>query len=85
MNDNQNKHLKNLEKANKAKEFLTKNSHKLDLIVGIVLLVYGVYGYITDDKYFYIPLILSLVSFIMVFVKPVKKFDNYINNKIIKK
>lgn len=76
---------KKLQKINSLKIFLSNHSHKLDYLIAFIFLGIGIYKYINNDTYFYIYLIVSLVSLVMAIWKPVKKFDNYLNKKIIKK
>lgn len=76
---------KDLDKMNKFKDLIVKHSHKLDMIVGVGLIAYSVYGYMTDAKYFWVAGLCGLISFIMAIFKPVKKMDTYMNDKIISK
>jgi hypothetical protein len=76
---------KNLEKMNALKDIMVKHSHKLDLILGVLLIAYSIYGYINDVKYFWVAGLCGLLSFIMAILKPVKKMDTYMNAKIISK
>lgn len=76
---------KNLDKMNNLKDVIVKHSHKLDLIIGVALIVYSVYGYFNDVKYFWVAGLCGLLSFVMAILKPVKKMDTYMNDKIISK
>lgn len=76
---------KKLDKMNNFKDMIVKHSHKLDLIVGIGLITYSVYGYFNDVKYFWVAGLCGLLSFAMALFKPVKKMDTYMNDKIIAK
>lgn len=74
-----------VEKINKFKDLIVNNSHKIDLVIGLCFFIYGIYGYFYNVKYFWIFIIAGIISFIFSFIKPVKLFNNYLNNKIIKK
>ena len=76
---------KNLEKMNSLKDIMVKHSHKLDLILGVLLIAYSIYGYINDVKYFLVAGACGLLSLAMAILKPVKKMDTYMNAKIISK
>lgn len=76
---------KNLEKMNNFKNMIVKHSHKLDLIVGVLLIAYSIYGYFNDVKYFWVAGACGLLSFAMAILKPVKKMDAFMNEKIISK
>lgn len=74
-----------VEKINKLKNFIVNNSHKVDFFIGFSFLIYGIYGYFYNVKYFWIFIIAAIISLIFSFIKPVKLFNNYLNKKIIKK
>lgn len=74
-----------LKKMNSLKVFLSKNSHKLDYLIAVIFLGLGIYKYINNDNLFFVYLIVSVISFTMALWKPVRKFDDYLNKKIIKK
>jgi heme exporter protein D len=76
---------KNLDKMNSLKNIMVKHSHKLDLILGVLLIAYSVYGYLNDAKYFWVAGACGLLSFAMAILKPVKKMDTFMNEKIIAK
>jgi heme exporter protein D len=76
---------KNLEKMNNIKNIMVKHSHKLDLILGVLLIAYSIYGYVNDVKYFWVAGACGLLSLAMAILKPVKKMDTYMNAKIISK
>lgn len=76
---------KNINKMNETKNFIVKNSHKLDLTIGLILLIAGIYKLFYEQDYAILFIIVGLISVIMAIFKPVKKFDNYINQKIIAK
>lgn len=76
---------KNLEKMNSLKDIMVKHSHKLDLILGVLLIAYSIYGYVNDVKYFWVAGACGLLSLAMAILKPVKKMDTYMNAKIISK
>lgn len=76
---------RNLEKMNGLKNIMVKHSHKLDLILGILLIAYSVYGYFNDVKYFWVAGACGLLSLAMAILKPVKKMDSYMNERIIAK
>lgn len=77
--------LDKLQKMNKLKDFMVKHSHKLDLVLGLLLLTYGIYGFYNNIEYNIFFIIAGSISLVMSVVKPVKLFDNYMNKKIIKK
>jgi hypothetical protein len=74
-----------LEKMNGFKNIMVKHSHKIDLIIGLSLLIYAIYGYFNQVEYFWVAGLCGLLSLIMAVFKPVKKFDTYMNEKIITK
>lgn len=74
-----------LKKMNSLKVFLSKHSHKLDYLIAVIFLALGIYKYINNDNLFFVYLIVSVISFAMALWKPVRKFDDYLNKKIIKK
>lgn len=76
---------KNIEKMNSLKNMLVKHSHKIDLLVGILFIIYAVYGYMNNIEYFWVAGLCGLISIGMAIFKPVKKFDTYMNKKIIVK
>lgn len=76
---------KNLEKMNNFKNFMVKHSHKVDLIIGLFLISYAIYGYFYEVKYFWIAGICGLISLALALFKPVKKMDDFMNQKIIAK
>lgn len=77
--------LEKLKKMNKLKDLMVKHSHKLDLVIGLILLAYGIYGHYNNIDYNIFFIIAGSISLIMSVIKPVKLFDNYMNKKIIKK
>jgi len=76
---------KKIEKMNTLKNIIVKHSHKIDLIIGSLLLAYGIYGYYNEIEYSILFVCMGIFSLILAIVKPVKLFDNYMNKKIIKK
>lgn len=76
---------KNLDKMNSLKNIMVKHSHKLDLILGVFLIAYSIYGYFNDTKYFWVAGVCGLLSLAMAILKPVKKMDTFMNEKIITK
>jgi len=76
---------KKLEKMNTVKNAIVRHSHKIDLLIGTALLIYGIYGYLHDIKYSLLVIFMGIFSLLLAIVKPVKLFDNYMNKKIIKK
>lgn len=76
---------KNIEKMNKLKNILVKNSHKLDLILGLILIGLGIHKYINNEKFAIALIIVGIISLILYILKPVKKMDDYMNKKIIAK
>ncbi len=76
---------KNLNKMNNLKNLLVKNAHKIDLLIGILLIGYGSYRYIYNIEYGVVFIICGIISLALSVFKPVKKMDNYMNNKIINK
>lgn len=74
-----------VKKLNKMKLFMVNNSHKIDLIVGISLIIYSIYGYMNNKEYYMIAGICGLVSLIFSYIKPVKYMNNKMEEKFIKK
>lgn len=74
-----------VEKIQNTKNKIVNNSHKIDLVIGILLIIYSVYGYINNHEYFWIAGIAGIISIVMSVIKPAKLLDNYFNKKIIKK
>lgn len=78
--------MSKMEKAQTLKNFLTKHSHKLDYILGLLFVSYGVYGLLSGGEgYYYLSIIAGVISLLMGFFKPVRKFDNYMQTKIVTK
>jgi hypothetical protein len=74
-----------IEKVQSVKNKIVNNSHKIDLIIGISLIIYSIYAYMNSHQYFFVAGIAGIISIVMYIIKPAKLMDNYFQKKIIKK